>query len=159
VSERLSNERASSARPAGDPVFPIPVPDDDTRPFWDGVERGELLVQRCAACDRRIWQPSPVCPSCGVPDPAWLPIDGAGTIASWIVVRPPTLPAYADHVPLVVLLVELAEGVRMLGYLVDDSGGLIRTDGEAEGVAIGRRVDVRFHDQAGTRLPCWSLVD
>ena len=139
------------------PMFPVPVPDDDTRAFWEGVGRGELLVQRCTGCGRRVWQPSPVCPSCSATELAWQPIEGEGTIVSWIVVRPPTLPAYADLVPLVVLLVELEESVRMLGYLVDDAGMILRTDGEAEQVAIGRRVALRFHDQAGTRLPCWTL--
>lgn len=148
----------SAKRAGSDPVFPVPLPDDDTRAFWQGVERGELLVQRCDACERRIWQPSPVCPSCGTSDLPWRAIEGAGEIVSWIVVRPPTLPAFADMVPFVVLLVELGEGVRMLGYLVDDAGAVVKTDGTAERVAIGRRVAVRFHDQAGTRLPCWALA-
>jgi hypothetical protein len=43
-------------------------------------------------------------------------------IASWTVLRPPTLPAFASMVPFVVLLVTLDEGVRLIGYLVDDAG-------------------------------------
>jgi hypothetical protein len=60
-------------------------------------------------------------------------------------------------VPFVVLLVTLDEGVRPW-YLVDDAGRVCQTDGSAEGVATGRRVRVRFHDQAGTPLPCWTLA-
>ena len=37
-------------------------------------------------------------------------------------------------VPFVVLLVTLDEGVRLLGYLVDDAGRVCQTDGSAEGV-------------------------
>jgi uncharacterized OB-fold protein len=62
-------------------------------------------------------------------------------------------------VPFVVLLVTLDEGVRLLGYLVDDGGRVLKTDGAAEGVRTGRRVRLRFHDQAGTILPCWTLAD
>ncbi len=71
--------------------------------------------------------------------------------------RPPTLPAYADKVPFVVLLVELDQGVRMLGYLVDDAGAMLKTDGVAEGIAMGVSVKLRFHEQAGFHLPSWTL--
>jgi hypothetical protein len=58
----------------------------------------------------------------------------------------------------VVLLVELDEGVRMVGYLVDDAGGWLRTDGTAEGIAMETRVALRFHEQAGTWLPSWTVA-
>lgn len=138
--------------------FPVPVPDADTQPFWDGVARGELLVQRCDACRAWVWQPRPLCHRCQQLDPVWTVVTGDGAVASWIVLRPPVLPAYSEMVPFVVLLVELEEGVRMLGYLVDDNGGLAKTDGIEEGIAIGSRVALRFHDQAGTKLPCWTLA-
>ncbi len=139
-------------------AFPQPVPDRDTQPFWDACARGELVIQRCGACQRWLWQPRPICSSCQAPDPVWTRVPGGGRVASWTVLRPPTLPAHADRVPFVVLLVELDEGVRLLGYLVDDAGALLRTDGEAEGVRIDARVALRFHEQAGTPLPCWTLA-
>lgn len=146
----------SAANPA--PSFPIPVPDADTQPFWDGCARGELLIQRCASCGRWLWQPRPICSRCQTPDPPWTRVSGAGTVASWTVIRPPTLAAYSEMVPFVVLLVQLDEGVRLLGYLVDERGDLLRTDGVAEGLAMGSRVVLRFHDQAGTILPSWTLA-
>jgi uncharacterized OB-fold protein len=139
-------------------AFPIPVPDADTQPFWDACARGELLIQRCGACGRWLWQPRPICSSCQKPDPVWTRVSGDGIVASWMVMRPPTLPAYGDLVPFVILLVELAEGVRLIGYLVDDAGRMLKTDGAAEKVAIGARVALRFHDQAGTPLPCWTMA-
>jgi uncharacterized OB-fold protein len=138
--------------------FPAPVPDADTAEFWQGISRGELLVQRCSACDVWVWQPRPICPRCRSVGPAWQQVSGDGSVASWVVLRPPVLPAYADMVPFVVLLVELDEGVRMIGYLVDENGKVLKTDGESKGVAIGARVALRFHDQAGTKLPCWTLA-
>ena len=147
---------SAAADPA--PSFPVPVADADTQPFWDGCRRGELLVQCCAQCGRWLWQPRPICSRCQTPDPVWTRVSGTGAVASWTVIRPPTLPAYAEMVPFVVLLVQLDEGVRLLGYLVDGEGHLLRTDGVAEGVAIGSRVALRFHEQAGTILPCWTLA-
>jgi len=148
--------------PSGDhpkAAFPTPRPDAVTQPFWDGVAEGRLLVQRCARCAKWIWQPRPVCSGCQAVAPDWAEVSGDGRILSWTVLRPPTLPAFAEFVPFVLLLVELDEGVRMVGYLVDDLGQRLRTDGAAEGVDFDRRVALRFHDQAGTRLPCWTLID
>lgn len=138
-------------------AFPVPVPDADTQPFWDGCRRGELRIPRCRSCGQWIWQPRPLCWRCQTPEPEWRCVSGAGRVASWTVIRPPTLPAYAELAPFVVLLVELDEGVRLLGYLVDDAGRLPKTDGRAEGVAMGAHVELRFHDQADTVLPCWTL--
>ena len=143
---------------AANPGFPVPVPDADTQPFWDACGRGELLIQRCGACGRWLWQPRPICSSCQKPDPVWTRVSGDGVVASWMVMRPPTLPAYAERVPFVILLVELTEGVRLIGYLVDDAGRVVQTDGTAEKVRIGARVALRFHDQAGTPLPCWTMA-
>jgi len=139
-------------------TFPVPVPDRDTKPFWDATARGELLIQRCKNCGKFLWQPRPVCSSCQTPDPVWTKVSGDGKVASWAVMRPPTLPSYAEMVPFVVLLVEIDEHVRLLGYLVDDSGRVLKTDGEAEGLRMGSRVKVRFHEQAGFQLPSWTLA-
>src|SRR5687768_1552480 len=93
-------------------AFPIPVPDRDTQPFWDGCARRELLIQQCGACNAWLWQPRPVCSSCQTPDPVWTKVSGDAKVASWAVMRPPTLPAYSEMVPFVVLLVELDQGTR-----------------------------------------------
>jgi hypothetical protein len=57
----------------------------------------------------------------------------------------------------VILLAELNEGVRLIGYLVDAAGQILQTDGTTEGIEIGTRVALRFHDQAGTILPSWMV--
>ncbi len=147
-----------SAGSASEAAFPVPVPDADTQPFWDACRRSELRIQRCGECGRWLWQPRPICSSCRKPDPVWTAVSGEGAVASWMVMRPPTLPAYADKLPYVIVLVELDEGVRLLGYLVDDAGRMLQTDGAAEGVEIGTRVALRFCDQAGTLLPAWTLA-
>jgi uncharacterized protein len=138
--------------------FPVPVADADTQPFWDAAAERRLVVQRCRHCSRWIWQPRPLCPNCHAEEPVWTEITGAGSVASWIVLRPPVLPAYAELVPLVVLLVELNEGVRMVGQLVDQSGRLIKTDGVAEGLAMGDRLALRWRNQDGVNLPVWTLA-
>ena len=138
---------------------PIPKLERDTHGYWEHLRKHELVIQRCGRCNAWLWQPRPVCSRCQTPDPVWTRVTGDGVVASWMVMRPPTLPAYAAMVPFVILLVELAEGVRLLGYLVDEDGRVLVTDGTAERVTIGARVALRFHDQAGTVLPCWTLTE
>ena len=29
---------------------PLPIPNVDTRPYWEGATRGELMYQQCGAC-------------------------------------------------------------------------------------------------------------
>lgn len=141
------------------PLPPRPVPDRDTQPFWDAVAERRLVVQRCRACERWIWQPKPVCNRCRAAEPEWTEVSGDARVASWTVLHPPVLPVWHDVLPFTILLVELtdAPGVRMLGQLVDDAGTLLRTDGEAEGIAMGAPVVLRWRtDEAGTVLPAWT---
>jgi len=80
---------------------------------------------------------------------------------SWTALHPPVLGVWSDQVPFVVLLVELddAPGVRMLGQLVDDAGTLLKTNGEREGLAIGLPLSLRWRvDEAGQTLPAWTLA-
>jgi uncharacterized OB-fold protein len=136
--------------------LPIPVADRDTQPFWDGCSKRNLVLQHCDTCDRWIWQPRPICSSCGG-EPSWRDADGAGTVASWTVIHPPVLPGYAGRTPFVILLVELDIGPRLLGYLVDDGGEWLVTDGVDVGLTMGARVDLRWHLQDDLVLPSWTL--
>lgn len=140
------------------PLPPKPVPDPDTQPFWDAVEERRLMVQRCAECGHWIWQPRPLCPRCRADDPRWSEVSGAGTVASWTVVHPPVLAVWQSAVPFVILLVELddAPGVRMVGQLVDTDGGRLRGD---EGVDFGVPVSLTWRsDEAGQVLPAWTVA-
>jgi len=47
-----------------------------------------------------------------------VPISGRGKLYSWIVIQHPVDPRLATEVPFVVALVELEEGVRVIGRLV-----------------------------------------
>jgi uncharacterized OB-fold protein len=138
--------------------LPLPVPDADTKPFWDGTARDELLVQRCMSCSTWTWQPRPVCSVCGSLELAWTPVAGSGRVITWTVPRPPVLPALAELVPFVIAVVELDEGVRMIGMLVGDDGLPLRTEGTGIGLTYGRRVRVAFRDQDGFRQPGWALA-
>ena len=128
---------------------PEPVADADTRSFWDAAAEQRLVVQRCASCSTWVWQPRPLCPACNTSDPVWTDVGGAGTVASWTVIHPPVLRAWVRDTPFAVLLVELDEGVRMVGRLVD---------ADPEDLAMGARVTLQWRREGPTLLPAWTLA-
>lgn len=92
---------------------PLPVPDPESAPFWEGCRAGKLMMQRAPSTGIFQFPPTTFCPG-GLERPEWAEVSGLGRIFSWIVIRHP-IPAdvYADDVPYVVALVDLDEGVRM----------------------------------------------
>lgn len=98
---------------------PLPVPDPESTPFWDGMREGRLMLQRCASSGEHLFPPVTFCPG-SLEIPEWVEASGKGEIFSWIVVRHPVpRDLYADEVPYVVAIVALDEGCRMTGNLVD----------------------------------------
>ncbi|WP_278260466.1 bifunctional MaoC family dehydratase N-terminal/OB-fold nucleic acid binding domain-containing protein [Nocardia sp. AG03] len=139
-----SADGAIEAAPAGRVG---PVISRDTEFFWAGTELGELRIQRKP--DGTLQHP---------PVPAlWQdkaePTDyvvaaGTGTVFSFVVHHAPKVPG--RELPFVVALVELDEGVRMLGEL----RGL-----DPDEVAIGAPVRAAFERLPdGTVLPYWRAA-
>ncbi|MFI1563721.1 OB-fold domain-containing protein [Streptomyces sp. NPDC020490] len=106
---RTASPRTASPRPR-------PVVNRDNAGFWEGVARRRLLIQRCAGCGvlRFPWLPG--CGACGCPDWDTVEASGEGTVYSYVVVHHPSVPGFDP--PYAVALVELAEGVRMVGNVV-----------------------------------------
>jgi hypothetical protein len=100
---------------------PLPVPaladDPVARPFWDAVEQGRLLLERCSRCRAVIWYPRGFCPRCGSTATDWIEASGHGTVYSYTVVRK-SFGAFAPLTPYVVAYIELAEGPRILSNVV-----------------------------------------
>ena len=70
-----------------------------------------------------------------------------GTVWSWVVAHPPVLPAFADKAPYNVVVVELDEGVRMVGNLLDVTNDEIHA---------GLAVEVAWEDvEDGVTLAQW----
>lgn len=126
---------------------PVPDPDPASAPFWEAAARHELRVQRCSSCGRWRHPPRPMCPACGSFEHAFEEVSGRARIWSWVIAHPPVLPAFAEKAPYNVVVVELDEGVRMIGNLLDVPD---------EEIAEGMQVTVTFEDVAeGVALPAW----
>lgn len=123
-----------------------PASSKDTRFFWDGVNAHELRIQRRP--DGTLQHP---------PVPAvWAdkdaPVDyvvasGTGTVYSYVVHHAPKVPGRS--LPFVIALVELDEGVRMLGELRNTDPGEVQI-----GLPV-RATYIDFPDSAVS--PAWTL--
>ena len=117
---------------------PRPGLTHDNRFFWDGIAARKLLIQRCAGCRRLQHPPAPMCPACHSFDMEAIEASGRGTIHSFVVAHHPPIPPF-DY-PNVIVLVELAEGTRLVSRLV----GVAPDD-----VRIGMPVRVDFETVDG----------
>jgi uncharacterized OB-fold protein len=130
-------------------AMPMPDIDGEWKPFWEGTERRELLIQECTACRARQFYPRAICVACGG-EPAWLKASGRGSIYTFTVTRQNLVPPFRAMTPYVLAMIDLDEGVRMMANVIDC---------DLEDVAIGQRVEVRFVPvQAGFTVPYWTLA-
>lgn len=97
---------------------PIPVPSDESRPYWQGLAAGKLLMPRCGDCGRWWFPPSLLCPSCNSARWTWTEAKGTGRIFSYVVYHRVYHEGFAGDVPYAVAVIELDEGARMLSNVV-----------------------------------------
>jgi uncharacterized protein len=122
-----------------------PVISRDTAFFWDGTAAGELRIQRCGECGALRHPPGPMCPECGAAKPDYVVAAGTGEVYSYVVQHHPPVPG--KKLPIVVALVQLPEGVRMVGELLGVA---------PERVRIGLPVRAEFVRVDDTlTLPAW----
>ena len=129
------------------PDTPLPDLDDPTmHPFWEGCRAGRLLVQRDPSSGAYHWPPKPRSFAGGRLE--WVEASGRGRVFSYVVAHEPFLPAFYHLLPLVLVLVELDEGPRLVGYMVGCT---------PDEVDFGMPVRVRFK-RLGERvvLPVWE---
>ena len=124
-----------------------PMIGQDSQFFWDGTALGELRIQQCNACGALRFPPGPTCVECGKFDRGHVVAAGTGTVFSYVVHRYPPVPG--KELPIVIALVDLDEGVRMVGEVVGVA------DDEIE-IGMRLRVDYRKVDDELT-LPFWRL--
>jgi uncharacterized OB-fold protein len=107
---------------------PLPKPNADTRPFWEGCREHQLRFQRCGHCGHVRWPPSVICPACHVSETEWIVASGKGRVYSFAVYHVAFHSAFKDDVPYVTAAVELAEGPRILTNIVGCSPSEVKCD-------------------------------
>lgn len=124
------SEKTGEPRGEERPGVPPPL---DAAFFWEGADLGELRIQRCASCGRLRHPPRPMCPHCRSLARDYVVASGRGKVHSYVVHHHPPVPG-REH-PFVVALIDLEEGVRMVGNLLEIA---------PEQVEIGMPVEVAF---------------
>ena len=114
---------------------PLPRPTEDSAPYWESAQRGELRMQMCSDCDHVRFPPALLCPRCLSERSEWVPLSGRGTVYSWIVIHQSQHPAFNADTPYNVAIIELEEGPRLHTNLVECKN---------EDIHIGMPVEVVF---------------
>lgn len=124
-----------------------PVVSRDTAFYWDGAKLGELRIQRWGRTLRH--PPGPMDPGGDLAlEPGYVVSPGTGTVFSFVVHHHPKVPG--KRLPFVVALVELDEGVRILGELIDV---------DPDDVHIGMLVRAVFLKvDSDLTLPAWEVA-
>ena len=126
---------------------PSPAPAGGTQAgvseaYWRGAAANRLLLQRCAHCGRVRHYPRPLCDSCHSFDAEEIELPRRGTVHSWTVTHHAFDPALAGDLPYVLVTVDIADGVRMLGRFSGDRPLRIGLPVEFDFVADPRGVPV-----------------
>src|SRR3954464_7179560 len=118
-----------------EPKAPRPQPprNQDNAFFWEGVDRHELLIQKCSSCGQLRHPPRPMCPNCQSLEWETVQSTGKGEVFSFIIPHYPQVPMF--EYPYVVAVVALEEGTRFITNVVDI---------DPHAVEIGMPVQVKF---------------
>lgn len=121
------------AKPQAKPR-PVPKPTPSTQEFWDGAKKGKLMLQYDPVKRRYQFWPRANSVRTGKRNLKWQPTSGKGELYSYTVTHVPTA-GFESRTPYVVGLIELDEGVRIIGNLLNVT---------EDNVEIGMRVKVAW---------------
>jgi uncharacterized protein len=71
---------------------PLPRPDAHTAPYWEGIARGELLLQRCRVCGVSSHPAADRCRACDSSLLEWVAVEPRGQLFSWAVEQRAIIP-------------------------------------------------------------------
>jgi uncharacterized OB-fold protein len=110
--------------------------DEQSATFFDGTQRGELLIRSCAACGHLNAPPAEACAKCNDVELSWVAASGRAQVVTFVVIHGRGAPPPRT----VVAIVELAEGPWLHSQLVDV---------DPDAVSVGDPLVVRFEQPDG----------
>ncbi|MGE0511948.1 MAG: Zn-ribbon domain-containing OB-fold protein, partial [Acidimicrobiia bacterium] len=141
--QSMAPSKSTAPSPSTTPARPTPATTLDNQWWFDGLNQGRLLIQRCTGCGAQRFPTGPMCPACHSLDWDSFEAAGTGSIHSFVIAHHPQVPPF-DY-PLPIVLVDLDEGVRMVMNTVDTPNSAL---------AIGARVVIDVRDAGpGMKLP------
>ena len=116
------------------------------RHYFEALDNGEFIIQRCQNCDKSIFFPRMLCPHCGSDDLQWFRPSGNGIVYSTTVVR--RKPEHGGDYN--VAVIDLDEGVRMMSRVEAVEPGDVR---------IGMRVAARILESADGNMVVFNPLE
>ena len=108
-----------------------------------GVEA--ISYQVCSSCRRLQYFRRAFCAACGAPDPVDNIASGQGTVYATSIVLRAATPEARAHVPYNIVLIDTAEGFRMMAHGAND-------------LVIGDRVKARYAQFTGRLVPFFERI-
>ena len=132
----------------------IPVPDELSQPFWDGVNERRLVLQNCTACNKLQYPPQASCQVCGSSEGLeWQEVEGKGHIATYITIEDGRLNRRMPDQPYNLALVTLDQDPTVNFY--SNLPGV-----PAYEVPVGAAVELTFEEVApGQLIHEWRVLD
>ncbi len=122
-------------------IKPIPVPDADSRLYWEGANQGKFMFQRCLSCGKAQFYSRSLCSHCQGTNLEWQAAKGLGKVASFSVVHRAPIAPFADDAPYVVALIDMDEGFRFMCNVIHCDPATVR---------IGMPVRTVFEERPGS---------
>ncbi|HEY7647904.1 MAG TPA: Zn-ribbon domain-containing OB-fold protein [Methylomirabilota bacterium] len=122
-----------------EPDRPLPQPiTPESKPYWDGLKAGKLLLPKCSACGHTFFYPRVLCPRCQSRGITWIQASGRGRLHAFGIGHQSFNRAFKVPPPYVLAMIELEEGPRMLSNLID-------VEPDPKAVKCDMPVEVVFH--------------
>jgi uncharacterized OB-fold protein len=109
----------------GVPVFAPRFATDHLKPFYEGLEAGELRLTACSECGRWLWYPPEVSPCHPQAEIEWRAASPRGEVYTFTTITRSLLPGdHAAEPPYTVVLVEPedAAGARVVSLFLGEAG-------------------------------------
>ncbi len=115
----------------------LPKPNEDSKPFWDGLKERRLLLQKCGECGKIRHYPRPVCDECYSMEVDWVEASRKGKIHTWSESHYAFHFSFKKDLPLLIATVDLDEGVRLKAQV---------RGAKIDAMAVDKPVTIGFED-------------
>ena len=140
----MSEVWARKVRPKMVKPFTPRVP-NYTKPFWEGLAKKELRIQKCSDCGHSWYPPGPFCPKCMSKNIEWKVSNGVGYVGAFTTTYAAS-PSWVSHLmPYTIVVVGLIDMVvPMVSHII----GI-----DPEEIKIGMEVEIIIEETDGKNVP------
>jgi uncharacterized OB-fold protein len=140
--------------------------DKENMAFFNYCAQGDFRLQKGKQSGLLRYPPTTACPWTRDREYDWVSVEGKGSVHSYAEVHHAIQPAFREHVPYMILLVDLdtQKGEPSEHEALRVAGNLLTADGEfappetIKAVGIGTRVRMVFKEVGdGFALPHWTI--